>query len=162
MPSHRRLTREVATPRHRSSFPPRRTKVCDGDTTLPVIDRYLEAMVKHRADTLVFRSGATVTLVIGGATRPISSRPATEEQITGVLTEALGSSYTPGLAGNRTFPYEAPTGAVSIQVEDSNEGLTVRVQPNGSASASSPGAVPARPHRSTSTPIAAIDVHRTP
>src|SRR4051812_25040607 len=49
-------------PRHGSSFSARATKVCDGDTSLPVIDRYLEAMVKHRADTLVFRSGATVTL----------------------------------------------------------------------------------------------------
>jgi twitching motility protein PilT len=120
---------------------------------LPVIDRYLEAMAKHRAEQLVFRSGATVSLVIGGTTRAISSRPATEDQITGVLTEALGSSYTPGLAGNRTFPYDAPTGAVSIQVEDGNEGLTVRVQA---------APAPARPGRSTSTPIAAIDVHRTP
>src|SRR3954469_4756188 len=159
MPSHRRLTREVATPRHRSSFPPRRTKVCDGDTTLPVIDRYLEAMVKHRADLLVFRSGATVTLMIGGTARPISSRPATEDQITGVLTEALGSSYTPGLSGNRTFPYDAPTGGGSIQVEDGNEGLTVRVQPNAPA----PGAPAAPPRiRPTSTPLAAIDVQRTP
>jgi twitching motility protein PilT len=124
---------------------------------LPVIDRYLEAMVKHRADQLVFRSGATVTLMIGGTTRPISSRPATEDQITGVLTEALGSSYTPGLAGNRTFPYDAPTGAVSIQVEDGHEGLTVRVQ-----SSAGPGAVPARPNRSAGTPLAAIDVQRTP
>ena len=129
---------------------------------MPVIDRYLEAMVKHRADQLVFRSGSTVTLVIGGASRPISSRPATEEQITGVLTEALGSSYTPGLSGNRSFPYDAPTGAVSIQVEDSNEGLTVRVQPSATAGASSPAVAPARPSRPPSTPIAAIDVHRTP
>ena len=124
---------------------------------MPVIDRYLEAMVKHRADQLVFRSGATVTLIVGGTARPISSRPATEDQITGVLTEALGSSYTPGLSGNRTFPYEAPTGAVSIQVEDGNEGLTVRVQ-----SSAPSGAVPARPHRSNATPLAAIDVQRTP
>jgi twitching motility protein PilT len=120
---------------------------------LPVIDRYLEAMVKHRAEQLVFRSGTTVNLVIGGTTRAISSRPATEDQITGVLTEALGSSYTPGLAGARTFPYDGPGGAVAIQVEDGAEGLTVRV-------ASAPA--PARPGRSTSTPIAAIDVHRTP
>jgi twitching motility protein PilT len=124
---------------------------------LPVIDRYLEAMVKHRADLLVFKSGATVSLVIGGTTRPISSRPATEDQITGVLTEALGSSYTPGLAGNRSFPYEAPTGAVSIQVEDTNDGLTVRVQ-----SSATPGATPPRPGRTNATPLAAIDVHRTP
>jgi twitching motility protein PilT len=120
---------------------------------LPVIDRYLEAMVKHRAEQLVFRSGTTVNLVIGGTARAISSRPATEDQITGVLTEALGPSYTPGLSGNRTFPYEGPGGAVSIQVDDGQEGLTVRV--------SSAGAPP-RPSRSTATPIAAIDVHRTP
>jgi len=33
---------------------------------VPVIDRYLEAMVKHRAEQLVFRSGTTVNLVIAG------------------------------------------------------------------------------------------------
>jgi twitching motility protein PilT len=125
-----------------------------GDKSLPVIDRYLEAMVKHRAEQLVFRSGTTVNLVIGGTARPISSRPATEDQITGVLTEALGASYTPGLAGNRSFPYDGPTGSVSIQIEDGNEGLTVRVQPAPAA--------PATRGRGASTPLAAIDVHRTP
>jgi twitching motility protein PilT len=122
---------------------------------LPVIDRYLEAMVKHRAEQLVFKSGTTVSLVIGGTNRAISSRPATEDQITGVLTEALGSAYTPGLTGNRSFPYEAPTGAVSIQVEDGAEGLTVRVQPTG-------GTPPPKPSRPGGTPLAAIDVQSRP
>jgi twitching motility protein PilT len=125
---------------------------------VPVNDRYLEAMVKHRAELLVFKSGATVSLVVGGTTRPISSKPATEDQITGVLTEALGSSYTPGLSGNRSFPYEGPTGKVSIHVDDGNDGLTVRVQSTETGN----NAAPTRPHRSTATPIAAIDVHRTP
>jgi twitching motility protein PilT len=95
---------------------------------MPVLDRYVEAMVKHRAELLVFRSGASVDLVIGGAARPVSSRPATEEQIIGVLTEALGPSYTPGLQGARNFNYAAPTGAVVIQVEDGPQGLSVQVQ----------------------------------
>lgn len=95
---------------------------------MPVIDRYLEAMVKHRAELLVFRSGATVSLTIAGAPRAISSRPATEDQINTVLSEALGPAYTPGLTGSRTFPYESEHGAVSISIEDGHEGLTVRIQ----------------------------------
>jgi len=39
---------------------------------LPVIDRYLEAMVKHKAEQLVFRSGSTVNLVIGGTARALA------------------------------------------------------------------------------------------
>ena len=96
---------------------------------MPVIDRYLEAMVKSRADQLIFRGGDTVNLVIGGTAKPISSRPATDDQITMVLSEALGPAFTPGLAGSRTFAYEGAGTSVSIQVDDGHEGLTVRIQP---------------------------------
>jgi twitching motility protein PilT len=115
---------------------------------LPVIDRYLDAMVKNRAEALVFKSGAVVNLVVGGAPRAISSKPATEEQIIGVLTEALGPAYTPGLTGNKTFPYESPTGAVAIHVEDGVEGLVVRIQ--------AAGARPARPANANGGPPSTV------
>jgi twitching motility protein PilT len=134
---------------------------------LPVIDRYLDAMVKHRAEAIVFKSGAVINLVVGGAPKPISSRPATEEQITTVLSEALGASYTPGLAGNRTFPYDGPAGSVAIQVENGEEGLVVRIQPattrmarpaNGgpaNANAAPAARAPAPPPERTPAPVAA-------
>src|SRR3954470_4611476 len=111
---------------------------------MAVIDRYLEAMVKHRAELLVFRSGATVSLVIGGAPRSISSRPATEEQITTVLSEALGPSFTPGLTGNRTFPYESEHGSVSLRGAHGQEGPTLGVQASEAKAPARPAASQAR------------------
>jgi twitching motility protein PilT len=120
-----------------------------------VLDRYVEAMVKHRAEALVFRTGATVDLVVGGQARPISSRPATEDQIIGVLSEALGAGYTPGLGGSRTYPYTSPHGAVSVIVEDGMGGLTVRVSPSSAAVpvAAAPIAVAAPPPKAAA-PVA--------
>jgi twitching motility protein PilT len=117
---------------------------------VPVIDRYLDAMVKNRAEQLVFRSGAVVNLLVGGATRALSSRPATEEQINTVLTEALGGGYTPGLAGSRTFSYEGAGGSFTIQVEDGQDGLVVKVLTATSSASAGP-----RPKGATIAPTAA-------
>ncbi|MBS2024033.1 MAG: hypothetical protein JST92_16640, partial [Deltaproteobacteria bacterium] len=46
---------------------------------MAVLDRYLDAMFKQRAEALVFKTGAAVEMVSGGAGRPVSSRPATSE-----------------------------------------------------------------------------------
>ncbi len=102
-------------------------------------------MVKNRAEALVFRAGANVELIVGGVPRPVSSRPATEEQIITVLSDALGAAYTPGLAGRRSFTYTAPTGPVSIEVDDGHEGLVVHVRAGGTpvAPAAAPTSRPA-------------------
>ncbi len=102
---------------------------------MAVLDRYLEAMVKHKAEALVFRAGAAVELIASGSVRPISSRPASEEQIAGLLVEVLGATYTPGLTGTRTYSYAAPIGSVSIDVEDTIVGLSVRIKLAGAAPA---------------------------
>jgi twitching motility protein PilT len=131
---------------------------------VPVIDRYLDAMVKNRAEQLVFRSDAVVNIVVAGANRALSTRPATEEQIVKVLTEALGSGYTPGLAGSRTFSYEGAAGVFSIQVEDGPEGLLVRVLAASPARRNGPGAAVAAapaPERKTA-PIAPAPVAAAP
>jgi twitching motility protein PilT len=92
-----------------------------------LIDRYLDALSKHRADALLLRAGAAAEMVIGGAPRPASARPVSEDQIVGLLSDALGAAYAPGVSGKRTYPYQSPFGAVSLQVEDNHAGLSVRI-----------------------------------
>ena len=76
---------------------------------MPVLDRYLEAMSKQRAEALVFRSGAPVEMVSGGSARPVSSKPASADQIRGLFAEVLG-----GAAGDGFHTYKGPFGAVAI------------------------------------------------
>ena len=49
--------------------------------SLAVLDRYLEAMSRQRAEALVFRSGAPVEMVSGGNARPGFKGPWSEEKV---------------------------------------------------------------------------------
>jgi len=91
---------------------------------MAILDRYLEALSKQRADALVFRTGAQVELVIGGAGKSISSRAATEDQLRTLLAEALGPDFGAG-----EFTYPGPFGAVKIQVGNGPSGLLFKVMP---------------------------------
>ena len=64
----------------------------------------------------------------------------------GLLSEALGAAYAPGVSGKRTYPYDSPAGPASLQVEDGIMGLEVRILLGGgtaNGSASSPSHAPA-------------------
>ena len=91
---------------------------------MAVLDRYLEAMSKQRAEALVFRSGAPVEMVSGGNARPVSSKPATADQIRGLFAEVLGS------ADDGYHTYKGPFGAVAITLQSAPGGtLTARIEP---------------------------------
>ena len=91
---------------------------------MAILDRYLEAMSKQRAEALVFRSGAPVEMVTAGSSRPVSSKPATADQIRGLFAEVLGNSVD----GYHT--YKGPFGAVAITLQAAPGGtLTARVEP---------------------------------
>lgn len=111
---------------------------------MPVLDSYLDAMAKHRAERLVFRAGGPVELILAGVARPISSKPATEPQIQQVLTEVLGTSYRPGSPGVQRFPYSGPSGHVTIQINRGVEGIVVHIEP-GAGPAATNGAHVAEP-----------------
>ena len=115
---------------------------------MATLDRYLDAMVKHRADALVFRADAPVAMVLAGASKPVSSKPATEDQIVALLAEVLGAAYTPGLTGTRAFPYISPSGAVSITVEEGNSGIVVTIEPRRGGAAPQPTAQAPAPRAS--------------
>src|SRR5207302_4649513 len=91
---------------------------------LAILDRYLEAMSKQRAEALVFRSGAPVEMVSGGNSRPVSSKPASTEQIRGLFSEVLGHS------DDGFHTYKSPFGAVAITLQAApGGGLTARIEP---------------------------------
>ena len=112
---------------------------------MPALDRYLEALSKHRGEALVLRAGAQVELVVNGSARPATSKPVSEEQITTLLTEALGATYAPGISGKRTYRYSSPAGGAAVEVDDGPMGLVVKVIPD-------PGSL-AGPGAATPTPI---------
>ena len=95
---------------------------------MSVLDKYIEAMVKHHADALVLKADGVVELVVEGTARPATARPLTEDQIVGLLTEALGANFTPGLSGRRTYNHDAPTGPVTVQTDDSSGVLMVVIE----------------------------------
>ena len=97
---------------------------------MPVLDRYLEAMSKQRADALLFKTGAPVEMAVGGQNRPVSSKPASAEQISGLLSEVLGADFTAQLKGGAgEFRYDGPFGGVAISVVQGASGLLVRIRP---------------------------------
>jgi twitching motility protein PilT len=96
---------------------------------VPALDRYLDALAKHRGEALVLRAGSPIELVIGGASRPATSKPVSEEQIMSLLAEALGATYAPGVSGQRTYQYASPGGSAAVEVDDGPMGLFVRVSP---------------------------------
>jgi twitching motility protein PilT len=109
-----------------------------------VIDKYLEGLVKHKGEALVLRPGATIELIIAGVPRPATSRPVSEEQISSLLSEALGPAYAPGVSGKRSYPYQSPLGLATLHVDDGPMGLQVRIQLSGgsAAPAAGPGSGP--------------------
>jgi twitching motility protein PilT len=92
-----------------------------------VIDRYLEALTRHKGEALLLRPGSPVEMVIGGNPRPATNKAVSEEQIMSLLSEALGADYAPGVSGRRTYAYDSPAGHASVQVEDGMMGLSVRI-----------------------------------
>jgi twitching motility protein PilT len=91
---------------------------------MAVLDRYLEAMTKQKADAMVFRAGAPVEMIVRGAPRPVSSKPATDAQLKGLFAEVLGKS------ADGAYTYKGPLGPVAIVLQTPPGGsFTARIEP---------------------------------
>src|ERR1700687_5035588 len=96
-----------------------------GVFSVAILDRYLEAMSKQRAEALVFRSGAPVEMVSGGASRPVSSKPASAEQIRRLFSEVLNGDVSEGY-----HSYKGPFGTVAITIQAAPGGTIIaKVEP---------------------------------
>ncbi|HEY0709051.1 MAG TPA: type IV pilus twitching motility protein PilT [Polyangia bacterium] len=116
-------------------------------------------MAKHRGEALILRGGAPIELVIRGTARPATAKPVTDEQIMGLLTEALGASYAAGVSGQRTYNYSSAAGPVQIAVDDSPMGFSVRVSPAPGTTLGAGAGVPTTP--AAPVPVR-VDAEATP
>jgi twitching motility protein PilT len=117
-------------------------------------------MSKQRAEALVFKTGAPVEMVVGGSPKPVSSKPATAEQITGLLTEILGDFLAELKSGAGDFRYDGQFGSVSISVLQGAAGLLVRVRPAAAAPPAAPTPAAAPPQNQSR--LGAIPLAKAP
>ncbi len=111
---------------------------------MAILDRYLEAMSKQKAQAVVFVANKVVELHLPTGVRPISARPATAEQIVALTSEVAGSDFVSRLnQGNGVFQYKSPFGTVSLTVHRDSGAMTVRVQPASAAGPVARGPAPA-------------------
>lgn len=95
---------------------------------MAIIDRYLEAMQKQKAEALMFTINAAVEMAAGGQIRPVSNRPVTADQIHAVLVEVL-PDYQDSLSGGATcFPYNSAFGSFELYVSSTPDGPSLKIR----------------------------------
>jgi len=108
---------------------------------MAIIDRYLEAMGKQRAEALTFKTGSPVEMTVGGQPRPVSAKPASVEQLQMVLSDAFGADWTSKLAGGQgSFAYKGPHGAFTVNVTARSGDLGIIVVPAAASTVATPSA----------------------
>ena len=125
------------------------------------LDRFLAALVSHRASALMLVTDAPAQLDMQGTPRAITKAPLTEPQLLALLQElAPGNARIALDAGAAvTFGYKSDDGAFSVQVAERNGGLRAVVRAEGSApapAADEPAAAPASAPQRASAPVAAV------
>ena len=82
------------------------------------LDRFLSAMVSHRATALRLDEGALAELEIAGASRPVTKAPLTNAQVLQLLREVAPPASVEALGAGHptTFGYVSHDGAFDIDV----------------------------------------------
>jgi twitching motility protein PilT len=115
------------------------------------LDRFIQAIHQHKAQGLVLAAGKQASLLIDGASRPISREPLSATQLLPLLREIVPPGEVARLEGPMpaTFRYDSPAGPVSVEVNRDADGLraVVRPAPGGEPAAPPPAQEPA-PRRS--------------
>src|SRR5688500_12861769 len=93
------------------------------------LDRFLSAMVSHRANALRLDENALAELEIAGAPRPVTKSPLTSTQVVALLREIAPAGSAAALdAGQATsFSYVSDEGAFAVAAGRENERWQVRV-----------------------------------
>src|SRR6476660_6217808 len=80
------------------------------------LDRFLSAMVSHRASALRLDETALAELEISGAARPVTKAPLTAAQVVSLLREVAPASSSEALAAGQptSFGYVSDEGAFAI------------------------------------------------
>ncbi|MEL7371844.1 MAG: hypothetical protein AAFN74_23170, partial [Myxococcota bacterium] len=94
------------------------------------IDRFIEAMFRKSADTLVFGTGTPVRLRTGNKERVILDRKVRTEQIIKLLQPIAGQkSGRLDSEGETCFAYESPSGRVQVTATTRGERMMAVVLP---------------------------------
>lgn len=135
-------------------------------TAMPALDRYIDALLgTPGAQSLTFKGGSLVELMVNNSSRSLGKAPVTREQLDAALREVLPADYPAKVAGgSRDFVYAGPQGDVSISVLIVGDRLAARLTPSAvaqggeltrpaaPASPNGPGAVANPAHGPTPNP----------
>jgi twitching motility protein PilT len=93
------------------------------------LDRFLSAMVSHRASALRLDEGALAELEIAGASRPVTKAPLTSAQVLGLLREIAPAAASEVLAAGKpaSFSYVSDEGAFAIDARREASRWQVRI-----------------------------------
>lgn len=100
------------------------------------LDRFIQAMYQHKAQGLVLAPGKQASLLLDGTARPITRDALSAGQILPLAREITPATDQARLEGPvpLAFAYEAPTGAVIVEVVPEADGPRVLVRPAGTES----------------------------
>jgi twitching motility protein PilT len=93
------------------------------------LDRFLSAMVSHRASALRLDESALAELEIAGASRPVTKAPLTSAQVVALLREIAPGPSAEALAAGRptSFSYVSDEGAFAIEATRESARWQVRI-----------------------------------
>src|SRR5215208_1633152 len=93
------------------------------------LDRFLSAMVSHRASALRLHEGALAELEIAGASRPVTKAPLTSAQVLALLREVAPAAASDALAAGQpvAFGYVSDEGAFDIDAQRESSRWQVRI-----------------------------------
>jgi twitching motility protein PilT len=93
------------------------------------LDRFLSAMVSHRASALRLDENALAELEIAGASRPVTKAPLTSAQVLALLREVAPAKESEALAAGQStaFHYVSDEGAFAIDARHDASRWEVRI-----------------------------------
>ena len=111
------------------------------------IDKFIQAIFQQQADRLVASVGQRVALVTGSETRPVTTQPASDQQLGDLLKEIAPVDQAAAVLqqGSHEFPYSSPSGVVLVKVIRTNGSLEVQVSPLAPRAEATPVATAAPP-----------------
>jgi twitching motility protein PilT len=114
------------------------------------LDRFIQAILDHKAQGLVLAPGRPASLLLEGGARAVTREPLTPPQILALVREITPPAEIERLAAAApySFSYAAPAGPASVELVPENDGprVVVRLTPpggpagNGSPAGSAPAA----------------------
>ncbi len=123
---------------------------------MPQLDRFLAALVSHRASALMLVTDSPAQLDMQGTPRAITKAPLTEPQLLTLLQEVAPGNARMALDAGAavTFGYTSEEGSFTLQVTERKGGLRAVVRVEGSAPAQPAQESASAPAERVSAPVA--------